>query len=49
MVLMSLAMFIALFIFGGDILGYRDPTGMVQLALVATFVFGIICGNKIGR
>ena len=37
MVLMSLAMFIGLFAFGGDLLGYRDPDGMVQLALTATF------------
>lgn len=49
MVLVSLAMFIGLFAFGGDMLGYRDPNGMVQLALTATFIFGIICGNKIGR
>lgn len=49
MVILSLAMFIGLFAFGGELLGYRDPNGMVQLALVATFVFGIICGNKIGR
>ncbi len=49
MVALALGMFIALFAFGGELLGYRDPEGMVKLALVATFIFGIICGNKIGR
>jgi len=49
MVALALGMFVALFVFGGELLGYRDPEGMVKLALVATFVFGIICGNKIGQ
>ena len=49
MVAIALGMFIMLFAFGGELLGYHDPTGMVQLALVATFVFGIICGAKVGR
>jgi hypothetical protein len=49
MAALALGMFVALFVFGGELLGYRDPTGMVKLALVATFVFGILCGSKIGR
>lgn len=49
MAALALGMFVALFAYGGELLGYRDPTGMVKLALVATFVFGIICGNKLGR
>ncbi|NNC71683.1 MAG: hypothetical protein HKN78_02270 [Sphingomonadaceae bacterium] len=49
MAALALAMFVGLFAFGEDILGYADPRGMVQLALVATFVFGVICGTKVGR
>lgn len=49
MATLALAMFVALFAFGEEMLGYRDPAGMVRLALVATFVFGIICGTKVTR
>ena len=43
---LALAMFIALFTFGTDIVGYRDPDGKVQLALFATFVFGLLVGYR---
>jgi hypothetical protein len=49
MAALALGMFIALFAFGQDLVGYRDPDGSVQLALLATFIFGIICGSKVGR
>lgn len=49
MATLALGMFIALFAFGEEILGYRDPAGMVRLGLVATFIFGIICGTRVGR
>ena len=49
MAFLSLAMFIGLFAFGESVLGYEDGTGMVRLALLATFVFGIICGTRVGR
>jgi hypothetical protein len=42
----ALAMFIALFAFGTEIVGYRDPDGKVQLALFATFVFGLLVGYR---
>jgi ascorbate-specific PTS system EIIC-type component UlaA len=46
--LLALAMFVGLFFLGEQILGYADPGGMVQLALIATFIFGIICGKQTG-
>ncbi|MBC2778457.1 hypothetical protein [Parasphingopyxis marina] len=49
MAALALGMFVALFAFGQDLVGYHDPDGTVKLALLATFVFGIICGSKIGR
>lgn len=49
MALLALAMFVTLFGFGEDLLGYHDAAGMVRLALVATFTFGIICGLKLGK
>ncbi|MGF1548943.1 MAG: hypothetical protein ACFBQW_00145 [Sphingomonadaceae bacterium] len=44
---LALAMFIALFAFGGQFMGWRDPTGDIQLALFACFLFGTICGYKV--
>jgi hypothetical protein len=43
---LALAMFIALFAFGGELLGWRDPSGHIQLGLFAAFLFGIICGYR---
>ena len=43
---LALAMFIALFAFGTEIVGYRDPDGKVQLALFATFLFGLLVGYR---
>ncbi len=43
---LAIAMFVALFAFGQDYLGYKDPTGQVQLALFASFIFGIIAGYR---
>ena len=49
MALLALAMFVTLFGFGDDLLGYRDNEGMVRLALMATFTFGIICGYRLNK
>ena len=43
---LALAMFIALFGFGGDLLGWSDPGGEVQLGLFMSFLFGIVCGYR---
>ena len=49
MVVLAMTMFVALFGYGGQILGYHDGTGMVRVALLASFTFGIVCGLKLGR
>lgn len=41
---LALIMFVTLFWFGNDFVGWSDPDGKVQLALFAAFLFGIICG-----
>ena len=43
---LALMMFIGLFAFGGQILGWSDYGGHVQLGLFAAFLFGIICGYR---
>jgi hypothetical protein len=43
---LALMMFIGLFAFGGQILGWNDMDGHVQLGLFAAFLFGIICGYR---
>ena len=43
---LALAMFVGLFAFGQQIMGYDDPHGRVQLALLATFTFGVLIGYR---
>jgi hypothetical protein len=40
------AMFIALFAWGAQYFGWSDPEGKVQLALVTSFILGIVGGYK---
>jgi hypothetical protein len=47
MVGLALAIFLGLFAFGEDILGYADPQGHVQFGIFVTFVLGIVCGYRI--
>jgi hypothetical protein len=42
----ALAMFIALFGWGGNYFGWHDPTGRVQLALVTSFILGAVASYK---
>jgi hypothetical protein len=42
----AIAMFIALVGWGGRYFGWEDPDGKVQLALVTTFILGIIGGYR---
>jgi hypothetical protein len=46
MVGIAIAMFIALFGWGGRYFGWDDPDGKVQLALATSFILGIIGGYK---
>ncbi|WP_336959734.1 hypothetical protein [Sphingobium aquiterrae] len=41
-----LAAYIALLAWGGQIIGYDDPHGRIQLALLATFVMGAVVGYR---
>jgi hypothetical protein len=43
---LALMMFIGLFAFGGQMLGWADYDGHVQLGLFMAFLFGIICGYR---
>ncbi|HYG29520.1 MAG TPA: hypothetical protein VD887_04815 [Allosphingosinicella sp.] len=43
---LALAMFIALFGFGHQLVGWSDPGGEVQLGLFMSFLFGIVCGYR---
>ena len=45
----ALMMFIALFGFGDQIVGYSDPSGHVQFAIFVSFVLGIVCGYRARR
>jgi hypothetical protein len=47
MVGLALVMFLGLFAFGGQLMGWSDPDGQVQLGIFASFIFGIICGYKV--
>ena len=43
---LAIAMFIALVGWGGRYFGWDDPSGKVQLALVTSFILGIIGGFR---
>ncbi len=43
---LALGMFIALFAFGNQFLGWHDPHGQVQMGLFMSFLFGIVCGYR---
>ena len=43
---LALAMFVGLFAWWQQIVGYDDPHGRVQLALFATFCFGLLVGYR---
>ena len=42
----AIAMFIALVGFGSRYFGWSDPDGKIQLALITSFILGIIGGFK---
>ena len=42
----AIAMFVALVGFGEKYFGWDDPTGKVQLALITSFILGVIGGYK---
>ncbi len=46
---LALVMFIGLFAFGGDLLGWNNAGSNVQLGVFMAFLFGIICGYRSPR
>ncbi len=46
---LALVMFIGLFAFGHQLLGWTDHNGQIQLGLFMSFIFGIICGYRTRR
>ncbi len=46
---LALAMFIAIFAFGDQLLGWTDIGGKVQLGLFMCFLFGMVCGYRTAR
>ncbi|MEO5772508.1 MAG: hypothetical protein ABIQ32_00130 [Sphingomicrobium sp.] len=47
MVGISIAMVVALVGWGDGYFGWVDPKGEIQLAIVTTFILGIICGYRV--
>ncbi|MGV3457127.1 hypothetical protein [Sphingomonas sp.] len=46
MAFLAIALFVALAAFGREYFGWSDPSGQVQIALICSFIFGIIAGLK---
>ncbi|WP_343518286.1 hypothetical protein [Sphingomonas sp.] len=46
MAFLAIVMFVVLVAFGRDYFHWTDPGGMTTLALICSFVFGIIAGMK---
>lgn len=44
--ILAIALFVALFAFGKEVFGWHDADGDVQLALVASFLFGVIAAFR---
>lgn len=47
MVGIAIAMFVALVGWGETYFGWSDPKGEIQLAIVTTFILGVICGFRV--
>lgn len=43
---LAMVLFITLIAFGGQYFGWSDPGGRIQIALIACFICGIVCGVK---
>jgi hypothetical protein len=46
---LALAMFIGLYGFGQELIGYSDSDGKVKLAVFVAFMLGIVCGYRTGK
>jgi hypothetical protein len=43
---LAVILFIGLFAFGDQLMGWRDPDGQISLALFMSFLFGIIAAYR---
>lgn len=43
---LATTLFVGLFAYGPEMLGYADDNGTVRIALFATFVFGLLTGYR---
>lgn len=43
---LAIALFVVLMAFGRNHFGWSDPGGMTTIALICSFIFGIIAGMK---
>ena len=46
---LAIAMFLAVFGFGEELIGWNDHDGNIRLALFASFLFGVIAAYKLNR
>jgi hypothetical protein len=46
---LALALFVGLFAWGQQAVGYDDPHGKVRLAVLAAFCFGLLIGDSAPR
>ena len=46
---LAIALFLALFGFGDQLIGWNDGDGNIRLALFASFLFGVIAAYKLNR
>jgi hypothetical protein len=44
---LAMVLFFSLIAYGAEYFGWEDPKGYVQIALVACFICGTICGTKL--
>jgi hypothetical protein len=44
---LAMVLFITLFAFGQQYFGWTDVGGWVQISLITSFIFGIICGFRV--
>ena len=43
---LAMCIFISLFAFGKQLMGWSDPNGQVQMGLFMAFLAGIVCGYR---
>jgi hypothetical protein len=47
MAIVAMFLFVALFALGKQYFGWEDPNNHIQLALVSSFIFGVVFGFRV--